>query len=411
MRTLALLLTLASVSHGCKATRAAPPAGAEGTAEAAAGYDGGFFLRSPDGRNELVIEGLLQTVLVVRDGGREPDSSVELKRIRPEFGGRVDEVVRFKLEPKFQEDEVELEEAWLGFDCLGGDALAMFGRMKAPFGLEEVRSRRHIDFPRFSILNQFSPAERHGAFLNGKAAGGRLEYGLAAYDGTGASEGNTGKEVAARVMVHPFLGDSESPWRNLQLGVGATVGRQDADVGGGAVENALGLPVVVFAQGVALDGRRRRVGPEAAWFHGPWFVQAEALAMAQEMSLAGAEQDVAFSGAYLTVARVLTGEDKTFAGVVPREPYDLSAGAGTGAWVLALRLSELRVDGDAAGFAAPGAFTDRIRSASLGLNWIPNRHLILRNALVYSAYEDDVALDTGSADSELGLLVELQLHF
>jgi phosphate-selective porin len=129
------------------------------------------------------------------------------------------------------------------------------------------------------------------------------------------------------------------------------------------------------------------------------------------MSLAGAEEDVAFSGAYLTVAYVLTGEDKTFAGVVPREPYDLATGAGTGAWVLALRLSELRVDDDAAGLAAPGAFTDRIRSASLGLNWIPNRHVVVRNALVYSAYADEVAVDTGSADRELGFLVELQLHF
>jgi len=115
-------------------------------------YDHGFRIISADGRNELIIEGLIQ-VVGRRDGARDPSSDFVLKRIRPEFSGRIDEHYLFKFEPNFTEHEVELEEAWAGMELWEGAAVLRVGRMKAPFGLEEVRSRRNIDFPVFSILN------------------------------------------------------------------------------------------------------------------------------------------------------------------------------------------------------------------------------------------------------------------
>jgi hypothetical protein len=142
----------------------ASPAGDDGQAE-------GFALRSADGRDELVIGGLFQVLGRLDDDGRDPRADAQLKRMRPELSGRVRGGFRFQLEPNFAEDGVELEEAWIGPELphfLGGGAQLQVGRGKAPFGLEEVRSRRHIDFPTFSRSSpeghQNSTASKPAAF-------------------------------------------------------------------------------------------------------------------------------------------------------------------------------------------------------------------------------------------------------
>lgn len=400
------LVALLPLVPGAAAQEAAVPAEAWRS-----GYDDGFFLRSADGTAELVLEGLFQTTIGLFDPDREPSSDFAIKRMRPELAGRFGGL-RFRLEPKFTEDEVELEEAWVGTDLWGGDGRLLFGRMKAPFSLEEVRSRRHIDFPSFSLLNQFAPAEDHGVFLDTRPDAGLLELGLAAYNGTGGSDTNSSKDLAARVMVHPFHERERSAWRDLQLGLAATVGRQDEGDGGGAIENEAGREVVRFSPDAALDGQRTRLGLEAAWFHGPWFVQAEGMRVSQRMSAGAEEVDAAFDGAYLTVARVLTGEDRSFAGVRPALPFDFADGSGRGAWVLAARASTLSIDRDLAGVFVPREeFTAGIDSLSVGLNWVPNEHAIVRHTLIWSRYDDEVRLDRGSDDEELAFLIELQLHF
>ncbi|MCP3915849.1 MAG: hypothetical protein GY711_09855 [bacterium] len=402
----------ACATHAARESQSDAAAPSLASAGPDVGYDGGFFVRSEDGRSELLLEGLFQTVIGAFDSDRDPDSDVQLKRMRPELAGRFGSM-RFRVEPKFTEDEVELEEAWVGTIVGGEDDLVMIGRMKAPFNLEEVRSRRHIDFPLFSIVNQFAPAEDHGVFWNGRGGAGRVEYGLAAYNGNGESDTNSSKDVAARVMLHPFAADEDSAFQSLQLGVAATVGTQDESVAGDAIDGPSGLEVVRFAPGAELDGGRERLGLEAAWYRGPWMVQAEYVSVDQEMSAGGADADIAFRGGYLTLSHVLTGEAKSFSGVRPDAPFDFESGSGRGAWVVALRLSRLDLDDDLEerGLALAGTFTDAIEGISLGVNWIPNEHTIVRNALILSKYEDDVRLDQGVDDEETAFLIEVQLHF
>lgn len=352
-----------------------------------------------DGGN-LVVEGLFEVGTSLNEGtagdSRDPESDTYVKRMRPEFAGRFDGGWRFRFEPKFDASGVELEEAWVGREILEGDAVLRVGRMKAPFGLEEIRSRRHIHFPRFSILNQFSPAEDHGVFVTGDS--GRFEYGYAVYNGTGGAEEDSGKDIAVHGMWHSESG-GESAW---QVGAAATYGRQDRDVGGDGIRNAGGRDVLEFAAGTRLDGDRTRFGLEGAWFRGPLMVQAELLSVNQEMSNGGGE-DVTISGFYLDVARTLTGENLDFGGVeAPRD-----------SWVAALRLSSLALSDelDGSGLLAAGTFTDRIDSVSLGLNWVPNAHMILRSGWTHSWYGESV-LVAGETVGDEGLLTfELQLHF
>lgn len=214
-------------------------------------------------------------------------------------------------------------------------------------------------------------------------------------------------------MWHPFANDPGTLFENLQIGVAGTLGNQDEDVGGSGIANELALPVVEFDTGVRLSGQRTRAGFELAWFRGPWFVQAEYARVEQDMALGATDAAISFQGGYVSLARVLTGEDKTFRGVEPSRPWNFATGEGRGAWVLAARWSELELDSDleSSVLAVPGTFTDRIRTFSLGLNWIANQHLTVRHAFVETLYSNDVALDQGSTDHEEALLVELQLSF
>ncbi len=377
------------------------------------GYGDGFFLRTADGRYELDIEGRLQFDGAYYGGERRPQSDFILRRMRLEFTGTLPGEATFHFEPNFTADGVELEEAWLGWKVFDADARLMFGRMKAPFELEERAPQVNVDFARFSIVHQFAPAEDHGVFLYGTTPSKALDYEFAVYNGTGNSDTNSSKDVAARGVWHPFAGDAASSFEHLQIGAAATFGAQDDDVAGSAIENESKLPVLVFANGARLDGDRTRVGLESAWFSGPWMAQAELVCVRQAMSSVGSSDAIDFTGGYVDVSRVLTGEAKDFHAVHPRTPFDFRSGTGGGAWIVALRASELRCDStlESGGYVAPGTFTDSIRTITLGLNWVPNEHVILRNSLSHTWYSDEVQFANGSAREENALIVELQFSF
>jgi phosphate-selective porin OprO/OprP len=377
------------------------------------GYDDGFYWRTQDREYELKLSGRAQFDADFNGAQRIPESDLEVRRLRLEFEGRFPGGARFRFEPNFLPEGTEIEEGWLGFDVLQGDARLMFGRMKGPFGLEERSPQGNVDFPRFSILHQFSPQEDDGVFFYGHTHSNVLGYDLAVTNGTGGADTNGGKDIGGRLVLRPCATDEGAALQNLQFGVAATYGEQDADVGEDAIDDEARLPVIRYDDALRLDGERTRLGLESAWFHGPWFAQAEWARIEQQMTLASDTRRIGYEGAYLMLSRVLTGEDKSFGTTHPSRPFDLSQGTGRGAWIAAVRYSDLSSDTElqSAGFVEPGTYTHHIRTFSLGLDWVPNEFVILRNAWLHSSYSQDVVLDNGSADSQDAFVVELQLSF
>src|SRR5262245_16898798 len=133
------LLKGGATAQDSRPAASAPSAPTHSQAEAKpwAGYDGEFFLRSADDRYRLSIGGLLQVQGRAYQAERGRTSDFFLERMRLEIGGTIERIYHFNLEPKFTEEDVELEEAWVGAD-LGRHALLMLGRMKEPFSLEEM---------------------------------------------------------------------------------------------------------------------------------------------------------------------------------------------------------------------------------------------------------------------------------
>jgi phosphate-selective porin OprO/OprP len=295
------------------------------------------------------------------------------------------------FEPNFLAEGVEFEEAWVGFQA--GDHHFMFGRMKEPFSLEEMSSTRHIDPINFSVLNQFVPSEDHGITVLGKF--GDVDYGLGFYNGTGGDDTNSDKDVAARLVVHP--------WRGLQLGGAATYGRQNLDIGGDELRTEARVPIAEFVPGTRFDGPRSRLGSEAAYLEGPLALTAEVMARIDEVNGAS----VRLSGGYLQASYVLTGEEKTWNGVKPAHPFRGDPDAG--AWQVVARWSRLNLDDRLAPFLSN--FPDRMDSYTAGVTWYANDFVKIKVNFLRTQFRRAVVLDGDSFRREDALLFQFQFQF
>lgn len=376
-------------------------------------FDGGFTFRTADAAQELKIGALLQTNLYAFPGGAPGRANeAELRRMRLELSGLVDGVWRFSLEPNFAADGVELEEAWIGADLPGG-ALLMLGRMKEPFGMEELTPRKRQDFPEYSLLNRWSPAEDHGITLFGDAADGRLWYGIAAYNGTGGEEINSDKDVAARLAWHPQgppVADGARPF--LEIAANATWGVAAQDLSGTSLYQDARQAFAVFEPGAELDGTRTRLGADLTWLTGPNALMAEIIRIGQEVAGGGGTGEAVTSGWLLSASRVLTGEARGWKGVWPRRPVGGGEG-NAGAWQIAARWSELRLDGAwlDLGLLSTSSYPGTVRNLDVGLNWYATRSAAWKLHLIQTFYEEDVVLGGEAVGGETTLLLQFQLAF
>jgi phosphate-selective porin OprO/OprP len=381
-----------------------------------AGYDsGGFFLQTPDESFRFTIQGLLQVRgLFYEPGLDERTSEFTLNRMRFELGGAFHERYLFHVEPNFSEDDVELEEAWIGADLAEHGPRLLFGRMKEPFSLEEMLPLRHMDFPTFSILNQFVPAEDHGVTLLGGSRDAQVEYGAALYNGTGGDDLNSDKDVAGRFVARPWAEDEGALLRRLQFGGAVTYGREDGDLEGTELVTETKAPFAVFEPGATADGDRLRLGLEAAWLSGPFALQAEAIQITEDLTGVGGDVESETRGWYAAASWVLTGEDKLFSGVKPRHPlWVKSEDAGKGALQLALRYSDLELDEALveAGLLAASSFPESVRTLDVGLNWYATANAKVMVHFVHTEYAEEIEFDGDARSSEDALLVQLHLQF
>ena len=362
-----------------------------------AGYDGGFFVEGKNAR--LVIEGLLQVNGVFFEPDAAHESEFVLRKMRLEFSGEFYDRWAFHIEPDFSEDGVELEEAWAGFKV--DTHLFMLGRMKEPFSLEEVQSRRHMDLINFSILNQFVPAEDHGITINGSF--GILEYGVGFYNGTGSDDTTSDKDGALRLVLHP--------WRGLQFGGAVTAGRQETDLSGEELRTEARVPWATYLPGTEVEDERVRWGAEAAFLEGPFAAQAEFIRVRQEIN----ETTVHMTGGYAQASYVLTGEGKAWKGdpvriwkgVTPARPF--LKDPDLGAWQLVARWSRLVLDDELAPFVT--SFPERIDSFTFGVNWYANEFVKVKVNYLRTVYEEPVVVAGKRHDNEDSLILQFQVMF
>lgn len=388
------------------------------TPQITAGKDG-FSLKSADGAFVLKFRGYVQLDGRFFDGGPATDAFL-MRRVRPIFEGTVFKIFDFRVMPDFGLGASVLQDGYIEARLLPALRFRA-GKFKPPVGLERLQSASDLVFVERAMPTNLVPNRDVGVQVGGDLADARLEYAVGLFNGvpdggSGDTDNNDAKDVAARVFVQPFAG-ARSAFGDLGFGVAYSGGDQ---AGTGSAPN---LPVfrtagqVTFfsyrsdatAAGTTVAaGSRRRVSPQATFYRGPFGLMAEYVQSKQEVRRGSNERELT-NTAWQTAVSWVIGGKASYRGVTPDQPFS-GLGSGPGAFELAARYSELEVDEDAfPTFANPATAARTARGLGFGVNWWASRNA--RLMLSYERTDFDGGSAAGDRPRETTLLTRFQISF
>ena len=199
--------------------------------------------------------------------------------------------------------------------------------------------------------------------------------------------GDDHKDVAGRIFVQPFKNTSIEPLRGLGFGVAGTYGNQ-----AGALRSFVTPGQQTFFSyqtgagttftNVSADGAHVRLVPQAYYYWGPFGVFGE-YAVSSQTIRRDAKTAAATTTTFATVnnntwqvsaSYVLTGEENTWKGIKPLNPFSL-ANNTWGAVEVAGRIGQLTLSDELFPSFATAASAKRASSWGAGLNWYLNRNI------------------------------------
>lgn len=341
--------------------------------------DKGVTLASADSANSIKLRGLVQldSRLFFNDGGGVVNNAFVLRRARIITEGVFAKKFSYQLVPEFGGSAVSILDANFGV-AVTPELQVKFGKFKVPVGLEQLQSDTWTFFNERSIANNLVSNRDLGVQASGDILGGTLNYAVGVFGGLsdGGSTNNTDfdneKEVAARLFATPFKNDAGSVLQGLSFGVGASVGRTKtaaARTGGYRTDGQ--QTFFSYTAATVGDGQNWRLSPQFDYRVGSLGVLGEYIVSTINVrpSATGAKAELQNKSWQLAAGYVLTGEDSSYAGVVPRTNFDLAAGTW-GAFEVTGRVANVTVD-DAAFpiFASAATNANEATAFGVGLNW------------------------------------------
>lgn len=399
-----------------------------------AGKDG-FGLRSPDGNFDLHLRGYVQADARFYQGGEAdpaPDTFL-MRRVRPIVEGTVFKQFGFRIMPDFGNGTASIQDAYVD-----GNFSPTFkvraGKFKPPVGLERLQSGADLLLVERAFPTNLVPNRDVGVQFSGDVLNGTLNYAVGVFNGvidggSGENDTNSDKEYAVRLFAEPFKNREDSSFRGLGIGLALSVGDQSGSAAAAnlprfvtpgqqtffsytgttaATSTAPSLP------GAFADGSRERIAPQFYFYKGPFGLLGEYVQSNQEVSRGGVKKDVKNTAWQFAASWVLTGEDASFRGVNPREPFQWGQGSW-GAFELAARVSRLEVDDDVFADSATSRLANPRSSAreatdyGIGLNWYFNRFSKLVLNYDQTQFKDGAA--AGDRDKEKVLFTRFQVGF
>ena len=351
-------------------------------------------------------------------------------------------------------------------------------KQKGPISIERLQSGSALPFIERGLANELAPNRDLGVSLFGKLLNDKINYTVGVFNGTAdgrdvSSGDDSRKEVEGRIFIEPFKNEYSS-LAGLGFGVAGSYGSKHAS-GNPANPNAantlpryrsygqsqfFGFETFAspggngFSSVVIADGKHTRLVPQASFYKDAFGVTAEYAISEQEVRrstsrnangstdttpLLSKARKLKNNAYTVTATYVLTGEDSTYAGVTPSNPFTLG-GEGWGAFEVAGRVAALTVDKDAfvgntlntlttssnATFngitainggdgsdlrlADPNASARRAQNYGVGVNWYLTRNVKL------SADYNQTTFDGGNAngadrDTERTVFTRVQLSY
>jgi len=420
--------------------RAATAAEAPGlvTAGSVKAGPAGFSFASEDGANLIRFRGNLAV------DGRwfldkfDPESADTFlfRKVRPYFEGTLDNDYDFRFMPEFAGGKTVILDAFVTARLAPGLAIQA-GKFKGPVGLERLQPDQYNRFMELALTSDLVPNRDLGVELGGDLLGGTFGYAIGEFDGVadGSStdansnpdaDSNDGKkDTEGRVFTQPFVNSGIEGLRGLGFGLGATYVKTV-----GSPTNTLLASYKTTGQntffayrtgttGTYADGTRFRWTPQAYYFVGSFGALGEYVVSEQDVSrqlttTTKRSGQIDNSAYQLTLSYFLTGETATYNSFTPKSTFHVGA-PGWGAWELAARLSELKINdaaftGGAQSFADPTAAPRRARAAGIGLNWWLNANV--KWVLDYEVTQfDGGALNGANRPDERALTTRFALTF
>lgn len=349
--------------------------------------DKGFSFASADNANVVKLRGLVQldSRFYFGDNGTSNDAFV-LRRARLIAEGQFARNYGFQLVSEFGgAGGASILDA--NFTVAVAPALQLkFGKFKSPVGLEQLQSDSWTFFNERSIVTNLVPNRDLGVQASGDLWGGKANYAAGVFGGVpdGGSTNNadfdTDKEFVARLAAMPFK-ETTGALQGLTVGLAGSSARMKTASGRASGYRTDGQQTF-FAYNAATvaDGRSWRLSPQADFRRGSFGALGEYVMSAVNVrpGAAGARTELRHRAWQVAAGWVLTGEDSSAGGVVPRTNFDPAA-ATWGAVELAARYAELTID-DAAFplYASPSASASRATSFGLGLNWYLSKAAMLK---------------------------------
>jgi phosphate-selective porin OprO/OprP len=413
-----LSLLLGLCIAGRAAAQSADEVDDEEEGRATAGFNGTTpFIRSKDGALVVGFGGRVQ--LDYRAYSDEPAADDPEERATPpdtfivrrarfevegtlykdEKNPRKDLYFEFKIQADFADVESTLlRDGYLNLH-FRDDLQVMAGQFKPPFSQESIQSSKYMYFVERSMLNNIVPARSPGVMVHGTTGAGVFGYEVSYQNGRDELGLNLGArpDFFARARFKPW---SSGPFEKLFFGGAIGLGDRDEET---LIVGRTSSRSIVFFADLALDGRLTRRNLEAAWFHRNLVIEAEYDdAVGQRLGLGegGADLPDLEGGGFLVQGLyVLTGENESSEGIVPRRPLQ---DHGPGAWEVGFRYQQFEVDDGAGG-------GNLARDYTIGVNWWMNEFLRFQANFVVETFRRPPAdfLTTSS----LAGLTRMQVHF
>lgn len=394
----------------------------------------GFSLKNAKGDYEIKFTGLAQIDgrYFIGDDSAFRDG-FQARRLRPTIQGNLGKLVSFRFTPEF---------AGSGFGDASGNSIVdayfdlkfspaaslRIGKQKGPIGLERLQSGGSIELIERGFPTELVPNRDLGVALFGELAQGTVSYTLGVFNGTAdgrdvAAADDGLKEYEGRLFVEPFKNDY-SFFKGLGFGIAGSTGVKDG-TGANLLPRYRTPGQNVFfnygetagATGYFATGSHNRYAPQAYFYRNSFGLLAEYVSSEQTIARTngGAEQSLSNTAYSVTASYVLTGEDASFKGVKPSQPYAIG-GDGFGAVELVARVGNLSIDDDAfVGTAAtrlanPDVSAKKADSYGVGVNWY-----LTQNAKLTADY-NETRFEGGAAagadrNTEKALFTRLTIQY
>jgi phosphate-selective porin OprO/OprP len=346
-----------------------------------AGFQDGFFVQSANGDHRLVFGAIAQVDgRFALDDPKPIINTFTVRKLRPTLSGRIARYFDFKLMPDFGNGTAVVQDAY--FDIRFSPKFRIrAGKDKTPVGYELLIGDPFLLFPERALASSLVPNRDIGFAIQGDLSP-KLFYAAGVFNGVpdGSStttevDTNSSKDLAGRIVVHPFRSTAvpERPLNGFGVQVGVSNGSQVGPVS--TFRTSVGQTYFSYATGVTAEGPRTRVTPAVFYYYKAFGAFGEFMQSTQELARAGATTEITNTAWEITGSIVLTGETGADRGVRPRNNFD-PQNDRWGALQLVARYSEIEFDEAvfAADLAAAGA-SGGATQFTVGANWYPNPYL------------------------------------